>query len=210
MASAKPSSGSKPPSGGRRGTRLLDARPPSSLWYGLAFLVVLGLAQAYFLTQTGQSIPYSEFKVLLKDGQVVDVTIGEQMIHGTLKQPAANYPKQLKQFITTRVEDPKLTEELESRGVKYTGEVASRWLMDLMGWLLPLIFLVAIWAFLFRRMSGAEGGIMSFGRSRAKIYADDEVKVKFSDVAGVDEAEDELTEIVDFLKKTNKYTNLTG
>jgi len=210
MASAKPSSGSKPPSGGRRGTRLLDARPPSSLWYGLAFLVVLGLAQAYFLTQTGQSIPYSEFKVLLKDGQVVDVTIGEQMIHGTLKQPAANDPKQLKQFITTRVEDPKLTEELESRGVKYTGEVASRWLMDLMGWLLPLIFLVAIWAFLFRRMSGAEGGIMSFGRSRAKIYADDEVKVKFSDVAGVDEAEDELREIVDFLKNPKKYTSLGG
>ncbi|OFV94367.1 MAG: cell division protein FtsH [Acidobacteria bacterium RIFCSPLOWO2_12_FULL_65_11] len=172
--------------------------------------MVLGLAQAYFLTQTGQSIPYSEFKVLLKDGQVVDVTIGEQMIHGTLKQPAANDPKQLKQFITTRVEDPKLTEELESRGVKYTGEVASRWLMDLMGWLLPLIFLVAIWAFLFRRMSGAEGGIMSFGRSRAKIYADDEVKVKFSDVAGVDEAEDELREIVDFLKNPKKYTSLGG
>jgi ATP-dependent Zn protease len=59
-------------------------------------------------------------------------------------------------------------------------------------------------------MGGAEGGVMSFARSRAKIYADDEVKVRFSDVAGVDEAEEELKEIVEFLKQPKKYTNLGG
>ena len=76
--------------------------------------------------------------------------------------------------------------------------------------MIPLLFFVAIWGFLFRRMGGAEGGVMSFARSRAKIYADDEVKVRFTDVAGVDEAEDELKEIVEFLKTPKKYTNLGG
>src|SRR5437762_1586728 len=75
---------------------------------------------------------------------------------------------------------------------------------------LALLFLVGIWGFFFRRMSGAEGGVMSFARSRAKIYADDEVKVRFADVAGVDEAKDELKEIVEFLQNPKKYTNLGG
>src|SRR5439155_22638633 len=100
-------------------------------------------------------------------------------------------------FSTNRVEDPKLTEELDAKGVKYTGELANHWLPDLLGWIVPLLFFIAIWGFFFRRMSGAEVGVMSCARSRAKIYADDEVKVRFSDVAGVDEAEEELKEIVE-------------
>ena len=88
--------------------------------------------------------------------------------------------------------------------------MVNRWLPDLLGWVIPLVVLVGIWGFFFRRMGGAEGGVMSFARSRAKIYADDEVKVRFTDVAGVDEAEDELKEIVEFLKNPKKYTNLGG
>jgi cell division protease FtsH len=188
----------------------LSARPASSLWYGLAVLLVLVLAQVYYLTPAGRQVPYSEFKALLKDGAVTEVTIGDQVIRGTLKEPAGSAPKQSAQFTTTRVEDPKLTEELEARHVKYTGEVVNRWLPEVLGWIIPLLFFVGIWAFLFRRMGSAEGGVMSFGRSRAKIYADDEVKVRFTDVAGVDEAEDELKEIVEFLKNPKKYTNLGG
>ena len=146
----------------------------------------------YYITPAGRSIPYSEFKALVKNGGVEEVTVGDQLIRGTLKQPAPDDPKQSKQFTTTRVDDPKLTEELEATGVKYSGEVVNRWLPELLGWIIPLIFFVAIWGFFFRRMSGAEGGVMSFARSRAKAYADDEVKVRFTDVAGVDEAEDEL------------------
>jgi len=141
---------------------------------------------------------------------VTEVTIGDQVIRGTLKEPAGGAPKQSTQFTTAKVEDPKLTEELEAHQVKYTGEVANRWLPEVLGWIIPLLFFVGIWAFLFRRMGSAEGGVMSFGRSRAKIYADDEVKVRFTDVAGVDEAEDELKEIVEFLKNPKKYTNLGG
>jgi cell division protease FtsH len=190
-----------PRGGNRRGP--LPARSPSSLWYGLAFLLLLGLIQVWYLTPTGKPIPYSEFKTLLKDGGVTEVTIGDQQIRGTLKLES-------KPFTTTRVEDPKLTEELEARGVKYNGELTNRWLPELLGWILPLLFFLGIWGFFFRRMSGAEGGVMSFARSRAKIYADDEVKVRFGDVAGVDEAREELIEIVEFLKNPKKYTNLGG
>jgi cell division protease FtsH len=180
------------------------------LWYGLAFLLLLGLAQMYYLAPAGRPMPYSEFKDLLKNGQVADVTVADQVIRGTLKQPAANDPKGSKSFTTTRVDDPKLTEELEARGVKYSGELVNRWLPELLGWIVPLLFFIGIWGFLFRRMGGAEGGVMSFARSRAKIYADDEVKVRFTDVAGVDEAREELKEIVEFLKNPKKYTNLGG
>lgn len=197
-----------PRSGDRRGQRTSGPRPVSSLWYGLAFLLLLGLAQMYYLAPGGRSIPYSDFKGMVKSGQVAEVTIGDQSIRGTLKEVGDN--KQPKTFMTTRVEDPKLTEELEAKGVKYTGETVNKWLPDLLGWLIPLIFFIGIWGFFFRRMSGAEGGVMSFARSKAKIYADDEVKVRFTDVAGVDEAEDELKEIVEFLKNPKKYTNLGG
>lgn len=210
MATPKSTSRFNPRGGDRRGQRPAVQRPASSLWYGLAFLLLLGLAQLYFMTPPGRNIPYSEFKSLLKNNQIADVTIGDQMIRGTLKEPVPTDPKQVKQFTATRVEDPKLTEELEAQGVKYTGEVANRWVADLLGWIIPAIFFIAIWGFFFRRMSGAEGGVMSFARSRAKIYADDEVKVRFTDVAGVDEAEDELKEIVEFLKNPKKYTNLGG
>jgi len=173
------------------------------LWYGLAFLVLLGLAQVYFMAPAGRSIPYSEFKNLLKEGQVAEVTIGEQQIHGKVKQEP-------REFTTTRVEDSKLTEELEAKSVNYKGELTNRWLPELLGWIVPLLFFLGIWGFFFRRMGGAEGGVMSFARSRAKIYADDEVKVRFTDVAGVDEAREELKEIVEFLKNPRKYTNLGG
>jgi cell division protease FtsH len=106
------------------------------------------------------------------------------MIRGTLKDG----PEKQRQFAVTRVEDPKLTEELEPRGVKYTGELATAGCPSCSAGSFRCC-LRRLWGFFFRRMSGAEGGVMSFARSRAKIYADDEVKVRFSDVAGVDEAE---------------------
>ncbi len=210
MATPKGKPRFNPRAADRRGQRPIGQRPASSLWYGLAFVLLLALAQMYYLTPGGRSIPYSEFKTLLKNGEVVEVTVGDSVIRGTLKEVPEGDKSGSKQFTTTRVEDSKLTEELEAKGVKYMGEVASRWLPDLLSWIIPLLFFVGIWGFFFRRMGGAEGGVMSFARSRAKIYADDEVQVRFTDVAGVDEAEDELKEIVEFLRNPKKYTNLGG
>jgi cell division protease FtsH len=205
MAAPNTDPRSKARGGDRRGP--FGTRPSPSLWYGLAFLFVLGLVQLYYAIPTGRTIPYSEFKTLVKNGEVAEVAIGDPMIRGTLKQAPAG---EKATFTTTRVEDPKLTEELEAKSVKYSGEIANHWLPDLLGWILPLLFFVGIWSFFFRRMGGAEGGVMSFARSKGKIYADDEVKVRFGDVAGVDEAENELKEIVEFLKTPKKYTTLGG
>src|SRR5882757_629076 len=204
MSSSRPARPN--PSGNWRGGTSRLSRPSSSLWYGLALLLILGMAQAYYMAPPGRSIPYSEFKQLVKNGDVAEISIGDQAIRGTLKSGDAK----TNTFTVTRVEDPKLTEELEAKGVKYTGELMNRWLPELLGWVIPLLFLVGIWGFFFRRMSGAEGGVMSFARSKAKIYADDEVKVRFQDVAGVEEAKDELKEIVEFLQNPKKYTNLGG
>src|SRR3954469_11746636 len=112
MAAPKPGSRFNPRGRDRSGQRPAGPRPAASLWYGLAFLLLLGMAQMYYLTPNGRSVPYSEFKALLKNGQLAEVTIGEQTIRGTLKQAPDNDQKQSKQFTTTRVEDPKLTEEL--------------------------------------------------------------------------------------------------
>jgi cell division protease FtsH len=190
----------------RPGARQPGPRRGVLLWYGLALVVLLVLSQVYAGIPGGRAIPYSEFKSLVRNGQVSDVTIGEDEIHGTLKNAVDGTTA----FTTVPVNDPGLAADLDAAHVKYTGEAVNRWLPDLLGWVLPLVFLGAIWLVFMRRMGGAEGGVMSFARSRAKIYAEDEVKVKFADVAGVDEAEEELREIVEFLRNPQKYTKLGG
>jgi cell division protease FtsH len=204
---------SKPPAKNRRsGERRTGARgaPGGAVWYVLGFLLLLAVAQAFFAQlQSGETIPYSEFKTLVREDKVQDVVLAEERVRGTLKPTSADGKG--KPFTAVRVvADAKLPEELEQHGVKYTGEVANRWLSDVLGWIIPLIFIVGLWTFFLRRMGGAEGGVMSFARSKAKIYADDDVKVSFGDVAGVDEAEEELKEIVEFLKTPRKYTAIGG
>jgi cell division protease FtsH len=177
------------------------------MWYVLGFFLLLAIGQAFFFSmQSGDSISYSDFKSHVRGGRVQEVTISEEHIRGQLKAEGGA----TRAFTAVRVEDPKLVEDLMAQGVTVKGEVASRWLGEILGWVIPLIFLVALWSFFFRRMGSAEGGVMSFARSRAKIYAEDDVKVKFADVAGVDEAEEELREIVEFLKNPRKYTSIGG
>ena len=193
----------------RSGDRKLPPRtgPGSAMWYVLAVFLLLALGQAfYFSMQGGETISYSEFKQRVRDGAVQEVVVADDRVRGIMKGgPKGSHP-----FVAIRIEDPKLIEDLERSSVKFTGEAANKWLAELVGWIIPIIFLVALWSFFFRRMGGAEGGVMSFARSRAKIYADDDVKVRFGDVAGVDEAEDELREIVEFLKNPRKYTTIGG
>src|SRR3954464_10165971 len=193
----------------RAGDRKLPPRtgPGSAMWYVLAVFLLLALGQAFYFSMAGgETISYSEFKQRVREGAVQEVVVSEDRVRGTMK----GGPKGTHPFVAVRIEDPKLLEDLEKAGVKFTGEAANKWLAEIVGWIIPIIFLVALWSFFFRRMGGAEGGVMSFARSRAKIYADDDVKVRFGDVAGVDEAEDELREIVEFLKNPKKYTTIGG
>src|SRR5918999_924316 len=191
---------------GERRTLPRPGRPGGAVWYVLGFLMLMALAQVWFLPPAGRSISYSEFKTAVRSGQVTEVTVGEQAVRGIFRQEV----NVSRNFNTARIEDPKLLEELDAAGIKYTGELVSRWVPEVLGWVLPLLLLFAFWGFLSRRMSGAEGGVMSFARSKHRVFAEDDVKVSFADVAGVDEAEQELKEIVEFLKTPKKYTQLGG
>ena len=182
--------------------------PAATIWYVLAFLMLLAFGQAIFFSATaGETISYSQFKEHVRAGRVQEVTVGPEAVRGLLKPDQAG---QAKPFNAVRIEDPKLVEELERHGVLHRGEIATRWIGEVLGWVIPVLFFVALWTFFFRRMGGAEGGVMSFARSKAKVYAEDDVTVRFGDVAGVDEAEEELKEIVDFLKTPKKYTSIGG
>jgi cell division protease FtsH len=192
------------PPGGKE--RRQQSQRPTALWWVLGALALLAIGQAYFLAPAGRQISYSEFKGLVRGGQVAEVQVGDTIIHGTLKKADNGATS----FTTTRIEDPKLVEELDAASVKYSGEIVSRWLPEIISWLLPFVLIFAAWSFFARRLGGAEGGVMSFARSKAKIYAEDDVKTTFQDVAGVDEAAQELREIVEFLKTPRKFTNLGG
>ena len=181
-------------------------RPAGAVWYVLGVLLIIALAQAYILAPAGRPISYSEFKQATRSGQVTEVFVGEQSIRGTYKSETNGG----RTFTTSRIADPKLIEELDAAAVKYTGEFVSRWPAEILGWVVPLLLLFGLWSFFSRRMGGAEGGVMSFARSKHKVFSEDDVKVSFADVAGVDEAAQELKEIIDFLKTPKKYTTLGG
>ncbi len=176
-----------------------------TIWYFLiAFLVIL-LIQNYFMAKKVEDvISYSEFKEAIREDKVKDITITDEFISG-----ARETEKGLRKFQTVRVADPDLVKDLEARHVKFTGKVDSKWLTNILSWILPLVFFFFIWRVLFSRI-GPETGVMSFGKSRAKIYAEKEKKITFADVAGIDEAKEELKEVVEFLQNPGKFQRLGG
>lgn len=176
-----------------------------TIWYFvIAFLIVL-LIQNYIVSKRAEDvIPYSEFKESLRAGKIKNITITQESITGERKTE-----KGLRKFQTVRVEDPDLVKELEAHRIQYTGKVESKWLTNILSWVIPLVFFFFIWRLLFSRI-GPETSVMSFGKSRAKIYAEKDKKITFSDVAGIDEAKEELKEIVEFLKNPQKFQRLGG
>lgn len=146
-------------------------------------------------------IPYSEFKSAVEANKVTEVTVSPQVIHGKMKED--------KVFHTIRIEDPDLLRSLAQHQVKVTGIIESTLFRDLLSWILPIVLFFGVWWFLLRRM-GQNQGFMTVGQSKAKIYVEKEVKVTFADVAGVDEAKQELEEIIEFLKTPEKFRRLGG
>jgi cell division protease FtsH len=169
------------------------------------------VVQNLLFTQPLEQLPYSEFRTLLRQGQIKEVQIGVQTIRGKLRaesaQPAASAASL--RFMTVRVDDPDLIRDLEAQGVQYSGRYESDLVKTLLSWIIPLGLLFVLWAFLARRM-GPGQGVMNFGKSRARIYAERETGVTFADVAGVEEAKEELQEIIDFLRYPQKYVALGG
>jgi cell division protease FtsH len=150
---------------------------------------------------TARSVSYTEFKRMVRADEVQAVVVSDTRIRGTLKKAGQTVD-------VVRVSDPGLLAELEQRSVAVTGEIASQWWNSLIVWLLPVGLLMFFWNRALSRLGPNQA--LSFGRSRAKVYADDDVKVTFADVAGIDEATEELREIVDFLKNPKKSTDLGG
>ncbi len=185
-----------------------DQKVHINFWYVIAAILGMLLVQDLYLESTKLTpIPYSRFQTLLNEDKVGKIAIGQNYISGELKEAQ---PDGLKDFLTARV-DPELAQSLDKHGVTYSGVIENHWLRDLLSWILPAIFFVGIWMFAIRRMGqGDLGGLMTIGKSRAKVYVEKETKVTFADVAGVDEAKDELVEIVDFLKDPVRYGRLGG
>jgi len=187
----------------RGGKKSLFKKTNFTIWYFvIAFLIIL-LVQNYFVTRgTEDVIPYSEFKEALRAGRIKELTITLETISGEWTTDKGN-----RKFQTVRVEDPDLVKDLETHKVRYTGKIDSKWLTNILSWVVPLIFFILVWRFLFSRI-GPETSVMSFGKSRAKIVADKDKKVTFTDVAGIDEAKEELKEVVEFLKNPGKFQRL--
>ncbi|MGE5172360.1 MAG: ATP-dependent zinc metalloprotease FtsH [Betaproteobacteria bacterium] len=180
------------------------------LFYILIVLMFISLYRLFSEPQT-ESVPYSTFKSLLAEKKVKDIVISREYIRG-VRVPEKAGEKE-KSFTVVRVDDNDLVKNLDASGIPYRGEISDNWLRDfLLTWILPLAVLMLIWSFVFRRMrTGGPGEtFMSFGKSRAKIYGESDVKVTFSDVAGVDEAKEELMEIIEFLRHPDKFTKLGG
>jgi len=179
------------------------------IWYILIAAFVLMSLSSYLFNPAVGNISYSEFKGLVKDGRIESCQITSSLIKGTLKEGDYRSEKN-KTFVTARVDDPELVKELEAMGIKYSGNYENTWLQQfLFTWIIPIGIFFLIWRFVFKKI-GPTGSIMSFGKSKGKIYAQEDLKFSFDDVAGIDEAKEELQEIVEFLRTPHKFTSLGG
>ena len=179
-----------------------------SIWYVMLGIWVVLIVQNYIASMfAAQIIPYSQFLSLLKAGKVTEIAVSANEIQGKMKVEGA--PNDYKLFKTIRV-DPELSNMLAQYPVTFKGELESTFMRDIFSWIFPLLLFVGVWFFLMKRMGGQQAGFMTLGKNKAKIYMENELNVTFADVAGVDEAKQELVEVIEFLKTPGKFTEIGG
>ena len=176
---------------------------------GYIVIAAIGMVvlQWLFATyNTIDTIPYSEFEQLVDKGSVTEVAVAQDTIQGKLKD---KLPSGKSAFVTARV-DPAFAEKLRAKGIVVTGVPSGGVFQNILSWIVPALMFYLIWIFLGRRLADRQGfgGLMSIGKSRAKIYVEKDTKVTFADVAGVEEAKFELQEVVSFLKSPKSYGRL--
>ncbi|MCB2147298.1 MAG: ATP-dependent zinc metalloprotease FtsH [Deltaproteobacteria bacterium] len=195
--------GAQPPQKGGSG---LPPRAHFSIWYFLMVLFLFSYMQQYYLSRKVETISYSQFKQYVAEGSLSDLTISPDTITGTLR---GKDKKPDEEFITVRVDDPGLVTDLDAHKVGYSGHYESKFLSSVLSWVIPMGIFFLIWRFAMKKM-GPGMGVMSFGKSKAKVFAESETKVSFADVAGIDEAKEELQEVVEFLSTPGKFQRLGG
>jgi cell division protease FtsH len=175
------------------------------LYFILAFVAMIAINSYLFKTEV-KNIPYSEFKELIAKGRISDIVIDAETVQGTLTLDDGNKSK----FLTSRVEDPDLVKDLQKYNIKFAGYYENKIFKAIISWVLPFAIIFLIWNLLMRKMGGAPSSVLNFGKSRGKIYGEDEIKITFQDVAGVDEAKVELQEIIEYLRTPQKFMSLGG
>lgn len=196
----------------------------TGLWNVLFVLAVVMAVYLVTSVPTTPTLSYSEFKSLVSAGRVAEVTLSNQQITGTIKPgslegvlPPQSIAKLApdsedeRPFTTIAVNDPDLVRQLDAAQVRYSGTRGTNWLMTLLSWVLPALIFVGIWSLMINRMGrgiGAGGGLLDVGKSKARLYMEKLVDVTFADVAGVDEAKEELKEIITFLRDPKQYGRL--
>jgi cell division protease FtsH len=195
----------------------------SALWYWVLGFLVFMLFQSVAGVFTTTPLAYSDFKELLYAGKVTEVTVSDAAINGSLKNSGLESilprekvdalkctPEHGCPFSAIRVTDPDLISDLEAQKVRYIGAPKSEWLGTLLSWLLPLFLLFWLWSLMARKGGLMSGGLFDIGKSKARVYVQSKTGVSFGDVAGIDEAKEELMEIVEFLKNPQRYRRLGG
>ena len=208
----------------------MDTKQNFSMWYIVAVIFIMMAIQSLMLGPHTQVLAYSDFQALLRSGKVKEVTIADEQLTGIadlsglagsaapksapavpLEHAPSSAEPEDREFTVARVPDANLVSELEAAKVKFSGRSENRWFWTLVSWVAPALVFVVIWSLVMRRMGGGRmGGMMDVGKSTAKVYVQKNLDVKFADVEGIDEAKEELVEIVDFLKSPDRYRRLGG
>ena len=177
-----------------------------NFWYIIAAMFAVMMIQDFLMQRTQTKIiPYSEFEQLVDQKKVGDLVVSNTEITGTLKDTK---PKEPSHFATYRV-PADVADKLTAAKLPFSGAAPPGLLASALGWIIPSLGFLLLWMFMVRPMAGRGiGGLMSVGKSNAKVYVETDTKTTFADVAGVDEAKDELREVVEFLKDPAGHSRL--
>ncbi|GMO34374.1 MAG: ATP-dependent zinc metalloprotease FtsH [Termitinemataceae bacterium] len=212
--------------GGQGNPNMPDPKKFSGLKFSFLYIGILILAMSLFnfvfLKNVNPTIDFSDFKRKIETGEIRRVQLSDSYFTGwteshndTLQKPQIPVPYSVPQknsFRTVPINDPDFIKLMDAKGVDYYAESreGSTILNIIFGWVLPIAFFFFIWRFFSKRLGNLGGNVLSVGQNKAVIVAEGDIKTRFSDVAGVDEAKEELVEVVDFLKSPQKYTDIGG
>ncbi|HSQ83146.1 MAG TPA: ATP-dependent zinc metalloprotease FtsH [Desulfobacterales bacterium] len=185
----------------------MEKKTKFHIWYLILAIWGVILLQNFIFSQFRPVvIPYSEFIQALVHDKVIEISIGKDRITGKMKSGEKDGEIL---FTTIRV-DTDLSQKLAEHKVKFSGQVENTFFKTLLSWIVPVFLFFGLWYFLMRRMQAGQAGIMSFGKNKAKIVGEKDIQTRFDDVAGADEAKEELQEIINFLENSHLYQEIGG